>query len=157
MRISLLGRWTFENFFTDADPPRGQTRPGLLRPGIPASQPFPAVFARDRSRRGGNYTPGMGPGNSASRRKQRQQAERRLSSRPMEAGQRSARRRWPDAVNSEPAGENSASRREEGFHRGRWKPVNGPREGGGLMRSSLRPRTHKISDISPTGNGILNR
>jgi hypothetical protein len=28
----------------------------------------------------------------------------------------------------------------EGFHRGRWKPVNGPREGGGLMRSSLRPR-----------------
>jgi hypothetical protein len=23
----------------------------------------------------------------------------------------------------------------EGFHRGRWKPVNGPREGGGLMRS----------------------
>ena len=25
----------------------------------------------------------------------------------------------------------------EGFHRGRWKPVNGPREGGGLMRSSL--------------------
>ena len=28
----------------------------------------------------------------------------------------------------------------EGFHRGRWKPVNGPREGGGLMRSSLRTR-----------------
>ena len=28
----------------------------------------------------------------------------------------------------------------EGFHRGRWKLVNGPREGGGLMRSSLRPR-----------------
>ena len=28
----------------------------------------------------------------------------------------------------------------ESFHRGRWKPVNGPREGGGLMRSSLRPR-----------------
>ena len=28
----------------------------------------------------------------------------------------------------------------EGFHRGRWKPVNGPREVGGLMRSSLRPR-----------------
>ena len=27
----------------------------------------------------------------------------------------------------------------ESFHRGRWKPVNGPREGGGLMWSSLRP------------------
>jgi len=28
----------------------------------------------------------------------------------------------------------------EGFHRGRWKLVNGLRKGGGLMRSSLRPR-----------------
>ena len=33
-----------------------------------------------------------------------------------------------------------ADGKPEGFHRGRWKPVNGPREGGGLMRSSLRPR-----------------
>ena len=36
----------------------------------------------------------------------------------------------------------------EGFHRGRWKPVNGPREGGGLMRSSrvmcgIRDSSHK--------------
>ena len=33
-----------------------------------------------------------------------------------------------------------ADGKPEGFHHGRWKPVNGPREGGGLMRSSLRPR-----------------
>ena len=36
----------------------------------------------------------------------------------------------------------------ESFHRGRWKPVNGPREGGGLMRSSrvmcgIRDSSHK--------------
>jgi hypothetical protein len=44
----------------------GATHPGPLLPGRPASQPFSAVFARDRSRGGGNYTPGMGPENGAS-------------------------------------------------------------------------------------------
>jgi len=49
---------------------RGVVARGLgadpLRPGIPAAQPFAAVFARDRSRRGGaNYTEGTGPEHGA--------------------------------------------------------------------------------------------
>ena len=61
---------------------------------------------------------------------------------PPHAGTRGASMRQRQHAKTAPACENCASRREEGFHRGQWKPDNSPREGGVLMRSSLRPRTH---------------
>jgi hypothetical protein len=56
------------------------------------------AFAASRRDSRGQHATAPACENSASMRKQRQQAGRRFSSRPVEAGQQSARRRCPDAV-----------------------------------------------------------